>query len=945
MQMHWGGRKALTNLLTWSLGFCAGLAGITSASSAFAVNQETFELRVDIGKVETSFSTLETIKNSVESIQKSPAEDQTLRIWAEAKKLAGLGSSLTVEVFIENLKPYAIDQVNFTIDKVSSTISSTDQVINLTQDAYERTPLAIPGSIGIGRLHAHGIKKLILGVKKGLRPTLMGNISYEKSPNQSEGQNSTNILVTPDGQELWAVSTETNEVVVYNLATKSVLKRIAVGSRPFGLAYQKSTGWMGVVLAGANRLVLIDQQSKQFVSTLGKGDRYGRELRYVLASQSEPKFYVSSYVEGLLTEITVDDAGQETGFRNLSIGPRPTGMSATFDDSYLYVAHFLPRGNIAENEAWLSNIDLKSFKKANETLIEDHFAPSHERMKCLADFYNSYPVTRAVFGKLEPKDVGFEGAASQLSGVFLDPSGQTAWVPGTRITGALVVLERGPNADPKLQRFGGLQPGQYVAPLIFPFDASGKGKLHEIYVNDQELSLPTLGSVARCLRQPIEIEFIDRKVLKNGKEQINPFLAYGIPQSGLSGLGLVETIGFTKGGRRVFMLSRISDEIAVYDGVSINPATQLHFPLSGSNPKGMAFTPDKTKAFVLYENSLYISEIDTSAYADDSRLPGPVKFPYKYGPTLSNPVALGSIPSFPLIRNIEAIPERPELKEVGQWPLVSKDPMEPSMRRGKILFSSANPEKYQVSLNRLGACASCHPDGGSDGSSWVTMEGTRRTLSLRGGVANRGWLHISGTHETSKEFVETVVPERLGGTLTAADTDALEKFVGRGIPKLQNPRVDLALAAKGEELFKSFCAGCHAGPAYTSGSLGPNGQPKIYNIGTGSKDHGVSIGRFANTLVGISDPLSKEIAEALTGDRDMGPGDRVQEILDYRQRPKRLFGEFKAPSLVNTFDYAIYFHDGSIPSLKQAIAKINDILGFALSPEEIDSLEAYLKIL
>ena len=48
------------------------------------------------------------------------------------------------------------------------------------------------------------------------------------------------------------------------------------------------------------------------------------------------------------------------------------------------------------------------------------------------------------------------------------------------------------------------------------------------------------------------------------------------------------------------------------------------------------------------------------------------------------------------------------------------------------------------------------------------------------------------------------------------------------------------------------CAGCHAGPAYTSGVTAA-GEPRLFHIGTGSVDHSVASGQFSNRLIGLVD--------------------------------------------------------------------------------------------
>jgi CBS domain containing-hemolysin-like protein len=73
--------------------------------------------------------------------------------------------------------------------------------------------------------------------------------------------------------------------------------------------------------------------------------------------------------------------------------------------------------------------------------------------------------------------------------------------------------------------------------------------------------------------------------------------------------------------------------------------------------------------------------------------------------------------------------------------------------------------------------------------------------------------------------------------------------------------------------------------------------------------------------------------------------DEIQKILDYRQRPVRKFGQFKAPSLIGVFDNAVFFHDASVDNLKDAISRINSLLHLNLSDSDVGDLEQYLKTL
>ena len=81
-----------------------------------------------------------------------------------------------------------------------------------------------------------------------------------------------------------------------------------------------------------------------------------------------------------------------------------------------------------------------------------------------------------------------------------------------------------------------------------------------------------------------------------------------------------------------------------------------------------------------------------------------------------------------------------------------------------------------------------------------TVEGERRSNSLRGGTAGRGWLHYSATHANIDDFLKVVLPERLGGAgLDEADAEALSTYIAYGIPTIQGPAVDADLRRRDAE--------------------------------------------------------------------------------------------------------------------------------------------------
>jgi mono/diheme cytochrome c family protein len=418
----------------------------------------------------------------------------------------------------------------------------------------------------------------------------------------------------------------------------------------------------------------------------------------------------------------------------------------------------------------------------------------------------------------------------------------------------------------------------------------------------------------------------------------------------LSDTGVGRFVAFTPGGRRALVLSHTADELQVFDAITQQNLSRKNLRLSGSNPIGMALAPSGNKGYVLYENSLFLSVLDLSAYADPLKLPVASYVPFEYRRT-ANPNN-SFLTESRIVRFVEDIPELPAVTESGTLTLLDKDPLGDRVRRGKVLFQSSNPEKYpELSASRQSACSTCHPSGGHDGTVWGTMEGERRTMSLYGGVAGRGWLHQSGTHADIKEFVEIIVPERLGGTgLSHEDYETLAEYIGWHIPTLQGPRVDALAASRGKALFDTSCVSCHSGPKFTGGQPDPENRwggghsdgPLLFDVGTASETSNVLIPKFFTSR--LPSP-SRELYDLIRGDRDLGDDDPVQKVLSFRPRPNRDRSSIRPPSLTGSWDYSIFFHDGRYDRMSSVLEHLNRVGGLGLQPAELADLEEFMKTL
>lgn len=921
-------RTAISALAPLVLPALALLASCDAREPVFALpdappetRTAAFTIRLDASHPDLDEGTLEPSAGPVTV----DGGSSHLALDVRARRPAARSEIVWLEVFVENLDAaLALRDLSIAIESVEG----ASHVIDVSRDPFGESP--IEGAVALGGVGPEGIAHLGLAV-----PATTGEIAIairvSGTTTARTATHSAPIAVTPDGSEVWAVLPDADLVAVIDARSDTRLAQIAVPSGPSSVAISPDGAQVLVASRLANELTVIDRASRTIVQQFGEEDGVGREPRHVAISPDGSRAFVSAYVGDSLTRLERrGDRLEVTG--TLAIGRRPTGIAIPPDGATVLVTHFLPRGPLAANEAWVSVVDADTLTETGAAVLPDDF--NVDRVHCLAE----------VFG-VSPQRVTMEGVATQLSGIFLSPGGAQAVVPGMRIVGT-PVIEAGPDHEDVLFVRAGV--GRFAPPFMFRFDTRDPAHVEQAPA-DGVLDVPDLNTTfARCARLGAEMELPSAQPLSDG-EQTNAGVAMPTGNTGLTESGVLRFVAYSRGGRRALALSFLADELVEFDASTWHPATVRHLMLSGSNPIGLAIAPDGTRAWVSYENSTFVSVLDLSEHARAGALPRPAYVPFRYDdiPGAAQNVLTRRV----LVRVVEGVPELPRIEEVAQVALVDEDPVDPEVRHGRVLFSSSNPERYPtLTTSRQAACATCHPGGGSDGSAWATMEGERRTMSLRGGVAGRGWLHASGTHRGIEEFVGFVVRERLGGELGEDDRLALARHVASGIPRLQSPRTDPALVERGRALFAERCASCHAGGRATSGNPDPGdplggGQesgPLLFDVGTRSEGAGVLFGSFFES---IFDPLDAELLGLLRGDRDLGAGDRAQEILDFTPRPDRAAGMLKAPSLVNVWDQAVFFHDARFERLEDAVRYLDDRLGLMLDDEDERAIVEYLRTL
>lgn len=864
----------------------------------------------------------------------------TMRAVALAKVYPMRPEILGLELMIENQRS------DVTLQNLMLKVLE-GQVINLANDPFAESTLSNGDEIAFGGVAKEGIGRISLALPR-VQDVAKIVLQLTATSSPFAATTSNGMAFDPSGAELWTVIADSPAVAIVNTTDDAMIGTVPLDAPASGLAISGDGKHVLVTIPSLNQVVVIDRLERRVSGRIEHPQGDWRDVRTIVMDPQGKFAYVGSYVGDTISKLApMIHANEVTGWtlkETIHVGRRPTHMSISPDGRHLFLGHFLPRGKIYENEAWASVLNTEPLSLVKEVRYVDNF--NLRESECLRKAYEEK------FPNATNRDLTTEGVPSQFAGVFLEPSGRYAWIPGSRVPGGVPVFELGPNHGELSKTFFFGKKGALVGTFNFMVDTrsaiNSQPMLSHQVLDMDDVNLQQL----RCGRYHLESEAVPPQMIS---DDIHLTSQANLPSalSSVDEASPFRYLAFTRGGRRLLKLAYAADVVLIEDGVTHHPVQRQGLLLSGQNPLHVIVSPSGNKAYVAYENSMFLSVLDLSPYAQDGKLPEPFYLPYKWNNDPQYRRGGGFLTRKRLERNLQDLDVLPKIDEVGQILLSAHDPLDARLRRGRVLFSSSNPKKYPtLTQSAGGSCGGCHPGGESDGSMWSTMEGERRTMSLYGGTSGRGWLHASATHVDALEFAEVIVRDRLGGDLSPVDSDALAHYVSSGIPKLQSPKVDFELAKKGQVLFEVNCSSCHTGQTLSSGNPNPSNpyggaikdeMPGLFDVGTASDfSWAMTPLLFETFRVGL--PESKAVS-MIRGDRELGSGDYVQQYFDFTPRPDRPRGYFKAPSLTNVWHNAVFFHDARFSQLEEVVAYFNGVLNLSLAAEEQRELVEYLKTL
>jgi mono/diheme cytochrome c family protein len=170
----------------------------------------------------------------------------------------------------------------------------------------------------------------------------------------------------------------------------------------------------------------------------------------------------------------------------------------------------------------------------------------------------------------------------------------------------------------------------------------------------------------------------------------------------------------------------------------------------------------------------------------------------------------------------------PLVRLTGERFVVAPQELPDAIVRGRALFHAVDDRLTQ---NGAVSCASCHPGGGDDGTTWAFSEGPRQSPPLWGGILGSEPFHWDQTVRDMADISRSTIVGRMGGAgLGKDDMDAIGAWLDT-LPA-PAPRTTVVVGqaesiARGRDVYIGLdCHACHGGADLTDNLA--------HDVGTGT---------------------------------------------------------------------------------------------------------------
>jgi YVTN family beta-propeller protein len=787
------------------------------------------------------------------------------------------------------------------------------------------------------------------------------------------GGRSTSIALSHNDTTLFVVNRETNSFAIIQVrgATKSPISdtavkvaEIAVGQEPRCVALHPKEQEAYVTNTVSGTVSIIDVSPPEEAHVVAEIP-VGAEPRGCALSPSGRLLFVSNHTEGTVSVIdtttrTVTNTVNVAG----TVGGKPQAIAVTNDgdtddnDETVYVALFLavPRG---AGEALPSGV----------TLIEGTDQGKQGLVKRFSIGSLSTPPADITLSPLA--NVGFNANRSAFCtaiGPTLTPPVVTA---NDTFCPNLAAQPNTPEAAAVAATPQGAFPNQIGAALIrnnrlyLPNIGAGPAPPVQFTVNVQAL-VHVVNTATNAEDTALHVNLnqqINQETTPaaNANQVLTKLFGNDIVAIDADPAGTKFLI-VSRGGNYAILANLDATNKLTINASAATPAVRFQ---TGNIPNGVAISRDGKRAYVNNEVGISVTAINLETNTVITR-DIPTGDPPRPG-TFNHAVLLGKLAFFTAL----GIPDN------GIFDLGIRD-INPLTFRGKMSSSAWS------------SCASCHPDGLSDGVTWIFADGPRQTIPLDGTFTKQtsidtrilNWSAVRGSVTdfnnnsrgvqggcgfASAQFAPPgtlavpVDPPAQCTAANAAATPANPNIYNHGItqggsealdaqtlwvqtvrPPVQPQPTNTAALAAGRAVFATNCASCHGGAKWTKSQIlyrdnpafsdvNDDGTPANVNarvpLDPGVSSVGEQIQQFQVTFPLVPSTFTLVYLDGVGTFAAANP----QEI---RANGVAALGSagFNAPALLGVGYHTPYFHDGSAQTLEDVFARHTLTIGAITAP-------------
>jgi YVTN family beta-propeller protein len=660
----------------------------------------------------------------------------------------------------------------------------------------------------------------------------------------------------------------------------------------------------------------------------------GREPRFLALNPNDSEVYVSNAVSGTISVVALNGDAAFNVVAEIAVSTEPRGCAVTPNGARLYVANHTDNSvsvintqtrqvigavNVGGNPTAIAITNDGDTDDTDETVfVTDFYAElipggpgeAFDRGKqgVVRSFNVGDPGSTLVKTTLAPlANAGFNGDRSSFCQQINAQAANNTFCPNTAITDATNdALDNVPQ---------GAYPNQLGAALIrgnrlyIPNIAAAPEPPLRFNVNVQALvGVIDTAAKTEVVAETVNINNQIKLETQPAETEANTVLTR------LFGGDLV-ALDATKDGRTFLLLSRGGNYAmkATLDNagvLNIGAPNVVRFQ-TGNIPTGVVISSDGTRAYTNNEVNVSVSvlNLQNNSVIQRDLASGSIPEPG----TFAHSTLVGKLVFFTALGTPD--------NGIFQTPVREIIPL---------------ADRNKASDNAWSSCASCHPDGLSDGVTWIFATGPRQTVSLDAFFAKdnphdqriSNWNAVRGSvtdfNENSvavqggKGFAGTPPnPNVYNHGITQGASDALDAqtlWVQTIRPPILPDPTDTAALARGRTVFENNCASCHGGPKWTKSQVIYLDNPAFDAApvaGSVPRDPGI-------TNVAAQIRSYTVAANTITFIENVGTFAAASPI-EIRSNAQGALGGigFNVPSLLGIAYHAPYLHAGAAQTLEE----------------------------